>query len=693
MSEALSLAGTLGYAILAVAGLGALLAIGMGVLSLSQRRIPLAAFVALPFLALALGALSSMTGAAAVVEGLAQTDPAKTPELALIGTWTSSSGEWLALWAAAWALIAGAWGAAIGAFGSPGVEPKWTIPSMGLSGGIVGIGAIVLAVFAWRGNVSTEGWMLILLVLVGGGAATVAAARRATDDAMWRVAGMRFTAAMCFLLGTFQAARAVIIGNMIAVFGSAAGPLSVVTNLNESIVKYDELLNGPFQLAVVAMVVALVAGTFAFITEITEVVERFTMFDGLATGAMLVGLTTVQVMSYNSTITLRELASSEPALKMYAEMGQGLAPAVVSVGEEGKLVRPSDGGYGDVLTLEGGEWVRAFAWEGTHWREDGAKVADIELGDRPPLLAIGRSDDAKLVFEALSAAPAKKGFLLMRANEVKLGSFVPNELARHQITLLPVEIAESRDLKTELWAPAGSASYNWGPTTWYGEKDDAMEISEYIASVVASTQSPGLNVLVENRKVLDVIGSCLPFIYDVVDANPVLSQRWCRLTDVEFEVAREEAAVDWVPPVPENVTMKIEIEGPLQLDEVTKFIEREIGGIGWCGEKAVVAGEELVGPMGVILPVSRTNGDVFNALLDEKSKVASAIALRCIGKRFTRLTFTVPEPPPPPDPNAPPPPPPDPKAKPPEPEPPPKVTVQLVWKPLPPKPPEGAPPG
>ncbi len=78
--------------------------------------------------------------------------------------------------------------------------------------------------------------------------------------------------------------------------------------------------------------------------------------------------------------------------------------------------------------------------------------------------------------------------------------------------------------------------------------------------------------------------------------------------------------------------------------------------------------EELKGRMTLHLAVSKT-GDVYDTMVDEKSKVQSPAMLRCATKRFKKTKFTVPEEvPPAPVPAG---------EKPPEPPPRPKVTVHL----------------
>lgn len=98
--------------------------------------------------------------------------------------------------------------------------------------------------------------------------------------------------------------------------------------------------------------------------------------------------------------------------------------------------------------------------------------------------------------------------------------------------------------------------------------------------------------------------------------------------------------------------------------EVNTIVRRELGAIGFCAEKAVLAGEILTGRMTIHLPVSK-DGDVYDTLVDEKSKLQSPAILGCVKRRFRRASFTLPEPvepPPVPEGRKPPEPPPVPKA-------------------------------
>ncbi|MEQ1568439.1 MAG: hypothetical protein ABMA64_22575, partial [Myxococcota bacterium] len=637
MSDVLSHAGALGYLVILGALVGLAAAGGLAVMGIGQRRVPLTAAVLVPYVLLALGAVGGWLGLQLVsVEGA---EPSQIPIVAMAGVWNALTADWLGRWAAALVLAASAWAASIGAALRPGAEPRLTLVAAGGAGAVSVIGAIVLWAVAWHYGLGGGAYLLGGIVLVAGTGVAFGATRRAADDEMFRVAGLRFVASMAMLFGVYHAVRAVDIGNRITAF-RADGPILNSTDLQKAIELFTASVDPGVTISMIALLLAVVIAFFGFFAEIGEVVGRYTVFDMFGVVVMMVGVGMLRLIESSSFNSMYSLATNVPAVEMYKDLGPDLAAATVTRGDVNSVVRLADGGFGDVLAYEQEKWVRKFRWNGWTWREDGTDLAEVTLADLPPLIAVERGLEADKVVDLLRTVPGGKAFLMLRASEVKVGVFVPPELARLQTTFLPVQLAESRDLKSQLWVMAGAPEVNWGPTTWFGEHDDSLDMVEYSSSALAATQSPGLNVLVAGRKVNDLITSCLPYLLEAdpsgaTEAPPAAPEgaaapaegtgdapvalpalrinatRWCALTTDEYDVVRAEAAGVWEVPAPPNLRMTIQLQGPYQMAEVDDLVRRELGGIAYCADKLAAAGTPLKGVMTLQLAVSK-DGSVYD---------------------------------------------------------------------------------
>src|SRR5690606_29426923 len=137
------------------------------------------------------------------------------------------------------------------------------------------------------------------------------------------------------------------------------------------------------------------------------------------------------------------------------------------------------------------------------------------------------ADDASLVLQALDKTADGKALLLLRANDIK--GDVPEELAHMRVTFLQREKGAQRDLEKELWTVAGAREYNWGPTSWYGEKQDAEPIA-YAAAVATDTEATNLHVLIDQKsRVKDIVNSCLPWVMERDGDGAKLSENGCYL--------------------------------------------------------------------------------------------------------------------------------------------------------------------
>jgi hypothetical protein len=675
-------AGALGYLAMVGALVGLLASAGLAALGFSKRRVPLTGAVVVPYLILAAGAFAGWLALNLVTVSAAT--PSEIPIVAMAGVWNALTDDWLARWSAAVALAGGAWAAAVGAALMPGSEPRLTLVAAAGAGITTGVGAILVWVLAAYYGLGGGAYFLGLLLVVAGSGVAFAATRRAADDDMFRVAGLRFVSSMSMLFCVYHSVRAVDIGNRISAF-AADGAILNETDLIKAIELFSAAVDPGVTISLVALFVAVVVAFFGFFAEIGEVVVRYTVFDMFGVVALMLFLGFLRLIESSSFNSMYSLATNFPAVEMYQDLGADLAAASVSRGEAVGIVRLADGGFGDLLAYEQDKWVRKFRWNGWTWREDGTDLAEVDdLSTLPPLLAVERGLEAEKIVDVLSRSGGR-GFLMLRASEVKAGTFVPPEIARLQVTFLPIQMSQGRDLKTQLWLAAGSPEVNWGPTTWYGEHDDSLDTVKYANAALTATSSPGLNILIPGRKIGDIINSCMPYLLKDSDVQPtpdaapapapegaegeegeapppaapkmeMVPDRWCALSTDDFDAVRTEAAGLWDMPVPTNVKLTVGSQGvAFDMKEVDDRVRRELGGIGYCAEKLATAGTPLKGPMTLQLAISK-DGQVYDTLVDENSVVQSPELKACAAKRFRKLSFTMPDPS-----AAPPPPPPAPK--------------------------------
>src|SRR5262245_30326054 len=100
MSAALAASGAFGYVILALGALGILVNLAMAGFAFTKRRVPLAALVVAPLLALSVGAFGTWITAGeywAMVDGATGTEAAR---IAFEGSYQSMWADWLARWVA-----------------------------------------------------------------------------------------------------------------------------------------------------------------------------------------------------------------------------------------------------------------------------------------------------------------------------------------------------------------------------------------------------------------------------------------------------------------------------------------------------------------------------------------------------------------------------------------------------------------
>lgn len=684
MTEVLNNAGALGYLIMGGTALGVLASAALAGMAFTRRRVPLFALIAFPYLVLAAGAFGAFVASATAGDVVAAASPEAVASTAMSQAWASMAVDWVARWGAAIVLCAGVWAAAVGSAVVPGEEPRFTFWGAGGAAVTTVLGALTLLIYGVTVGFGSS-LAIAGLVLVVGLGVSVASLRRAADDDMFRVAGMRFAASMCAVLSIWHASRAIEIGNRMVVFDSQSVLMTSVDIL-KAIDTYDTMIWPGIMIGFTSVAIAILLAFNGFFTEIAEVAVKFTVVDMFFVVLSFVGVGLFRLVELTGFNSLYAVAMNGPAVEAYHEIAGNLPTSLVPVGETTTVARLAEGGFGDVLVL-GEKWTRTAKWTGTNWEEVHEDLEGITLSDRPPLLAIGRPDPAAKLFEVLDKRPDGKAFVLLRAAEVKPGVTVPDELARLQVTFLPIQKSSpaTRDHKTQVWLEAGAPEVMFGPIVWFGDGDDTLDALDYAAAARTATTGTGIHVLATDRKVGDVVSSCMNFTLDKKPGATekdttvaFVSDRWCAVSDEEPEALIKEASAVVEVPNPDNVKLTLEIEGPLDALQVEELVRRQLGALSYCATKATTpdpaappgtpAPEELKGRMDLNLAIGR-EGDVYDTVVDEKSKVQSPAMLACAQKRFRKLSFTLP-PPAPPVPE-------EPGAKKPEPPPAPKVIAHL----------------
>ncbi|MCB9670225.1 MAG: hypothetical protein H6736_22960 [Alphaproteobacteria bacterium] len=685
MSEVLEAAGSMGMMVVALGGLGVLVAIGLAALSITKRRVPLAAWVLIPFLITVIGAFGAWSNAGSVLGQIPGLDAGVLNETALAGLWQSVTIDWLSRWVAAGVLIVCTWAAGAGATVAAGTADETALTPVSAGTAAVGaiLGAIALGVYGVSNSLATEAYLLAGVVLVGGLGVAFASVRRALYESCYRVAGMRFTAAACFVIATFFASRAVSMGTQIAMFGPN-GQANHQT-LDNAVRMWNEVADPVWTMALAAFLIALVIAFLGMYSELGEIVQRFTLVDIWATCALILVLTGVRGLENMRTDALAGVGTHMPATDIFARWGNDLPTSVVQVEKNPLITRPSPGGYGDVLAFQSfpigyrddgtpitkAEWRRIYAWDGSSWYADDTPLdCEGHTGSctpvtvnsvRTPLLAIGKGEPATDLLAAAEKMPGGEFMLLLRALDVGSDVAVPHQLAHGQVTFLKMKVDAPVDLTKELWVDAGYKEMFWGPTHWFGEGDDKDAIV-YAKAILEETKAPGLHVLVsEKARVEGVANSCVSVASRYDDGKVTPADTWCSITKGDVQEWRAKARE--VTPVPEPEFVRVsfpKIEGPIDNDLVKDVFSRETGAVAYCQELAHAKALEDYDPDDEESELAPTDGRmelsvVINdrgkmngTYIEDRSRLQNRELSGCIAKRYRKLQFDeLPKPPPP----------------------------------------------
>jgi len=637
----LTLAGPMGMVLVALGGLGAVIALALTGAAITMRRVPLSGWLALPMLVLALGAFASWTEAGAVLNN------AMSAGAALAGTAASGlakawAPDYLSRWVAALVLILGV---------------MTIMVSL--------VFAVLIAVSAHRSGLEAGAYFIALLLLLGGVGIGLGAMRRAFHEHAFRVAGMRFTAAVLFFIAVVQAVRGLVLGVRMDIYQAQATVAPEA--LEELVTTQLANLNDINSIGWMAITGAFIAAVCAVLAELGEVVQRYTIWDTFGAAVLLALVVGVRVVETIGTDATRQVALLQPMPELIGEFGYDLPPGSVALRGEFHDSHFARVGFGDALMFEDGQWVRKYAWTPRGWSPDDTPIEQATLHKGlKTLVAIESAESAKPLLEVLERLGGE-AFLLLRAGE--LDSNLPPEAAHLQGTLLPIKLSTERDLSKELWVDGDKYELYYGPIRDFGEGSDAKDlVKRFQASYDRHEGTASVHVAVGTRtRVSHVAELCVSAVVspeDVETPTPddpeakevVLHHRdgWCAITGDDYSAFLDQAVTEVLLDQPTNVRMETVSE---RLDpKAEEVLARELPAFGWCQEMAkaeleanppmVVEGEEppdtsLVGKFLVEFEVD-DRGRAGEFVWSEDN-FDSRILEKCVRTRIGRARFPMKE--------------------------------------------------
>jgi len=693
MSEILEAGGMMATVVMGLGVLGALIALALGGLAFTKRRVPLAAFAFMPLLVCMVGAIGAWSGAGTVFAALESADADSLNEMAMAGLWQSLTVDWLSRWVAAFLLVLSAWCAGIGA--TIAVGPASESRLTPFSAAFVALTSIAsaggLAAYGLGKGLAMEAYLLAAVVLFGGLGVAFSSTRRALYEHSFRVAGMRFTSAACFVLAVVYGGRAVSMGTQIAMFGPNGS--ANTADLASAVVMWTEVADPVWTIAWVSFGLALLIAFFGFFNELGEIVERFTLVDVWATLALVAVLATVRVVEESRTNALLDVGTHAPARLIFEAWGNDLATGALTVDKQPISASPRKGGYGDVLVfhdfvagyddkgnpINKREWRRTWAWTGSSWYADDSPLdCEGRAGCTPPtldtsrlpLVAIGKGEDATNLLAMAKTLPSKEFMLLLRTIDFGADDVVPSQLAHKQLGFLPVSVEREVDLTKDLWVDAGYKEMFWGPTQWFGEAEDKEPIF-YTDAIFEETGAEGVHVLISERaRVEGVAGSCLAVENNLDDGVAVPNENWCSISAGEVDEWRKNAREVWDLPKEDRwLKFRAELpdkkliaegEPPIDAALMEDVFRRETSAIAYCQVLAHTAALEEFDPDDKESELAETSGRmemsvvinergrVNGTYVEDRSKLQNSDISRCIAKRYRKLSFDpLPKPPPP----------------------------------------------
>lgn len=629
-----------------LAGLGALVCLGMLGLGLMGRRVPVLGYVGVPLLVLIVASAASMSAGGSALAGLASADVTQLDIIANRGLMDALSTAASGRLAAAGVLVLATWCAAIPAVVRSGKDWGWTIVDAVFAVILILGGLIATFILSTKWGAAGHMTFVLAVFALGGFGVVVASLRRGLFDDAERVAALRFAAGVAFLGAVGQIGHYAALSAEVTAIDNAlnASPEALDTTLMAGL----EVLRVVTNLSWIVWAFGFLVAMCALFMELGEAVEKYMIIDGAAITALAGLMLVTRGLELTTLWEVREVGSLEPMIAVVDELGVELPASTLAY--KGALMdaRPAGGGFGDLLVLEkiqeeGAaearmEWVRRYKWNGAGWDEDETPLAQAQLANMPVLLASNGSMPAENLFTAMEAAPAG-AMLLVRMSEIQKD--IPEMAKSRNAAYLPLAASTQAAPNEQLWARADKRGLYYGPIRWYGEGDEEKDLIVQADSAFEQTESPGMTVLVNERAMIrQVVDYCLASTMTLQDESVVQREgTWCELSKETFEDFRATANEEWEAPDPREMRFDVTVDKRLP-EGIDTLLSNELGALAYCQQKAVDFGEEegLEGFYKAEFEVTK-RGKIGWYEVDEKTKLENRPLRKCIHGRIDNVVW------------------------------------------------------
>lgn len=552
-------AGPFGWLAVVLALASAVVSVGLGGVALSGRRIPISAFLLLPFCVVAVGAVGSAIAASNALGELVASTPAAQFRIdALARSAAAAEPDVVSRWAAAVAFVIAAWGSGLGSTISAREDYKWTIEQSVLAG-VTGLIAtfVTLGLSVWWG-VGLSGVAFAVVVLLATAGVAAGSVRRTFFEDAPRVACLRFGAAVAAILAIGYAGSAMSVAadasvSQIAGANEGVGALTVAI---ERYVSTSKLAWAGFGLGGASAILG-------FLPELGDIVSWPTALDLAASGVVWVVVGLARLFQLDQAGDLEAIGTALPALHAAVEAGGDIPATTIQLRNEVRWARPPVTRFGDVVmwvvkpenkatsTAAWSGWVLLASWDGSRWVDEEIPWKDAPKHDDTLFIAESGLPSAILV-DAIGQLPSKRASVLVRSGEI-----VPTPPPRIAVLNLgqvffALSPPEKRDIAGNepkmAWAATLAGPVFKGPVAWFGKNERETRATD-LQSAVGETG--GLLVSVaDGGRVDDLVATCVAGVWRETSA-----QTTCVVTKDPPDTLRSEASMGFVAPKVRSVEL------------------------------------------------------------------------------------------------------------------------------------------
>ncbi len=671
-------AGPLGFVIMAVAGLGLLVALAMTGLGITKRRVPVSVWILIPIAVAAIGGVGTIMGVSSAISDVVSAPASERMAEGLQGLSFALGADYVGRIVAAALLALACWGAGLGAVIATGPEKRWTVGSgiLGILLALAGAGAVV-AVGMVKGIEGSEPIILAGLLGFGGLGVGVGSFRRALDDHAFRVAGMRFASGISLVFAISYASNAVKIAGQQALYEAAAtGSFDAI---NVATANLDALLF----IGWIAWGVAVLIGLAGFLSEMGDVVQKGTLLDVLVMFVLMGVLFGVRYVENDKVDNLRDVAMLTPIYDVVTQREIGwlgpadLPVATVNHDRQDYVAKPADVFFGDMIVLRKEGWVLTHSWSGEGWEvvggDQGTPLSEVKLNTDKPILMVGSvADSWKSVMEVREAYPAAQlnillhtpvyrsceidpetgeisedGCKMPRGAIVELNKYTEPETMPLHVAMVPIEVIDTpADFAAGPWMTAHNQQIFIGPVKYWGElADERRNLAAKLHTALDTHGATKVHaVLTERGRFKDYSDVYMNVMYKVADDPKQATDLALSGKTVTFSVANEEdvlakAAEGFVQEQPEGLSLtKVEVkEGARTPEEIERLLRWELPGLATCGSR--FKDDDQRGRFEATLHLSG-KGNASDWTATKRNQIETDDVWNCVMARFGDMAFS-----------------------------------------------------